>query len=707
MKKYIWLLALTQAPLAQGLDDTIYVIGSKEKEFNASGSAKFIDQAQLEEFQYSDIGRILDKVAGVYIQEEDGLGLRPNIGLRGAHPHRSKKVTLMEDGILIGPAPYSAPAAYYFPTPLKASNIEVFKGPAAVKYGPNSIGGAVNIITPALDQTNSSFIQANYGLVQRFSASTQGFKGRNNWRLDYHKLRSDGFKEIDNNADTGFDKNDISLKYKYLLDPSKNKTHNIGFKLSFSDEKSHETYLGVSEDDFNDSPFKRYNASELDLMTWKHYQVNINHFKKFSSNFKISSTLYHHEFKRKWEKVNKFVDDTQFSDVILKKSNATYLDILKGKKDSANANQNLILGNNDRAYFSQGISVKSEYNFDHGDIYHTLSTGIRFHRDQVDRAHTISQVAMLNGNLEPVDGSFQKSTDTKDTSHALTVYAEDEIFIDELTLKVGSRIERVETKRTQSTNDKNNDDTLFIPGISGNYTLNENTLFLFGVNKGVTLVGPGQDNSIKPEESINYELGLRVKAPVYFEMISFYSDYSNIKGTCTFSSGCSGADLDKEYNGGEAEIFGIETNASYDLKTKNYTFPLSLTYTRTVARFTKDTTSDNKEWGIGEIKNGDPLPYIPQDQFNAKAGIKYKKFSANLNITWKGKMSDQSVETDRKIIPSYGIIDFAADYKYSKNLSFKFKADNLLDNKYLVSYRPYGARPGKPQMFSLGFKYKF
>ena len=289
------------------------------------------------------------------------------------------------------------------------------------------------------------------------------------------------------------------------------------------------------------------------------------------------------------------------------------------------------------------------------------------------------------------------------------------MIYNDLTVKVGARVESVQHQRDprrQGSSIIENDESVFVPGIGANYSITKDIAVLAGVNKGVTIVGPGQNQDIQPEEAINYELGFRIKAPFYLEAIGFYSDYQNLKGNCSFSTGCAEGALDTEYNGGEAEVYGLETAATHQFRSGKWRFPIKFNYTYTVARFKNELLNSNPEWGptIGNdrlIRVNDPMPYIPQHQLNFGAGIGYRGFSANLNFLWKSQAADQAVAENRAFIPSYGVIDSAFAYQHDKLTKIFLNVNNILDQTYLVSYRPFGARVGAPRTFSLGLNRSF
>lgn len=696
---------------AQGLsshnddDDMIYVFGSKEKAFYTPGSAHYIDKSELETFNYKDISRVLDKVPGVYIQEEDGLGLRPNIGLRGAHPHRSKKITLLEDGVLVAPAPYSAPAAYYFPNTNRIDTMEVFKGPSSVKYGPNSIGGAINMVTPMAGAEKKTEIDLSGGRTADIMISTNGSSTDSAWYISANRKQGELLRTLPSGEKPEFEQSDFLLKFRQKIGRGK-----ADFKVSYSDEESAETYLGSTPRDYNSSPYQRYAASQDDLMDWTRVAGSVSWSRPLKSGLKLKSTVYHNHFKRNWSKFTEMAGGQDFRSALRLETDQALIALLKGERDSVDSSEHLIYGANDRKYFSQGVQTWLSFEREWGDFYHDLQFGIRLHRDQVERNHTEIETAMTAGDLVYQSETLKDANRNRDTSNALSFYMNDEVSIGELTLSAGARLEKINTKRDPRITDSNiqrNEDTILVPGIGVNYSLSQNVVVLAGINKGVTIVGPGQDDRIEPEETINYEVGIRVKAPVSLEAIAFYSDYGNIKGTCTFSGGCSDADLDKEYNGGKAEIFGFESLVSHDLKFDKWNFPFKLGYTFTVARFKQQTESDNPEWGIGIIRKGDPLPYVPQHQVSLSAGIEYKSLAWNLNMVRKGRMADQSVAENRQFIPSYGVLDTIVSWNYSRKGKTYMKVNNILDNTYLTSLRPFGARPGAPRTFSLGLNQSF
>lgn len=688
-------------------------------DFNNGFSAKKISKTRLKNIATTDVARALKESPGVYIREEDGVGLRPNIGLRGTNPDRSKKVVILEDGVLIGPAPYAAPAAYYTPSMLTTESMEVFKGFSALPFGPNSIGGAVNYKTPdyiAQDRTTAdlSYGSFNTGIVKlglNKKLSEYGVV------LIYGHNKSKGFKELDNGGDTGFLQNHVLLKIQRALEISGH-AHLIELRFGYGHENSNETYLGLSETDFENKPYRRYNSSELDEMKWTHKKFQLEHLTETGSQSNIKTTLYHHTFKRTWYRLDGFRDSTRIIRNILKDptgTNQSFYEVLNGSEDSANlgANADLLMANNDREYFSQGLQSQLEINnlWSQNLPSKTVLKAL-IHRDQILRKHDADYYAMTGGEMVRTHDARVITARNEESATALAFSGQDETQFGKFTLLPQFRYESVTFNFDDTLNNrsKKRSDSVFIPGIGLAYQFNEALSSRLAVNQAATLSGLDSLGKESREESLNKEISLAWQSKPHHEQIEvlyFHNDYDNITGTCTASTGCSALQLDQQYDGGRALIQGIEARLSKGLQWQKFWIPLQLNYTLIDGHFADSFISSNAEWGTGQVNSGDPLPYIPQTQMTAIIGLETGRFKQSLIINHLGKMYDQSVAAGRIAVPGYGLIDYTAQYQVKQNLTLRLKLDNLLNKTYAASLKPFGYRPGKPFTAAVGLTYDF
>lgn len=740
MKNIFLLLALTYSAFQYGqnrdgklldsiqnLDqvfiNTKVIFGSKYIANNRSGSAYYLSSKDIQKFNYSDVNRLLRNVPGVSVYEEDGFGLRPNISMRGTSPERSAKISLMEDGILIAPAPYSAPAAYYFPSIARMSAVEILKGSSQIQYGPFTTGGAINMVSTAIPNSFLGSVSSNYGSFNTHQTHLKIGDSKSNFGyiLEYLKNDSNGFKNLLDSENTGFNKNDFVGKFQLLSNNDSKYKQALTLKFQFSDELSNETYLGLTVSDFEQNPFDRYSASSFDNMTNKHLQYMATHEISFSNFLKITTTGYYNSFSRNWYKLNDVVyggNKVVISEIL--NDPITYnnhLDIIKG---TANSNNNeLLLKANNRKYLSNGIQTKLDFHWVNGQMFHDLEIGIRYHEDEEDRFQWIDGYRMNNGimNLSS-NGTAGSDANRISSAKAFAGSILYKLKFNKWTFTPGIRYEDISLKKEDfGTSDpnrnsnnlatQNNTVSVFIPGIGVHYKLNNLTSIFAGIHKGFS--PPGNQVGQKPEESINYEIGTRFNYKgIRGEIVAFYNDYSNLLGSDLAATGGTGS-LD-QFNAGKVRVNGIELLLNYDLMNQNpkFAMPISFGYTLTDATFQNSFGSDEDLWG--EVKSGDQLPYIAKHQFNTSISLEHNVFELHLNGRHNGAFRTEAGSdkiTSSNGITSNFIIDFSGKYHLNDCLSITGTVLNLLNKTYAVSKVPAGLRPGHPLGIYGGLEFRF
>ncbi|MBY0384922.1 TonB-dependent receptor, partial [bacterium] len=692
--------------------DRIFITDNLQEKLQNLTAPDEVNKKDLENKKQTDVMRILKQVSGTYMREEDGQGLRPNIGMRGTHPDRSKKIVLMEDEVLISPAPYSAPAAYFTPSMQTTESLQVYKGFASVPWGPNSIGGSINYITKQIPKNGYQKVDASYGSFNTriFSAEAgDSFLDRYGVLISASRMDSDGFKTLPRGQNTGFVKNDLLLKTSWNI----SKRQYLRAKVGFSTENSNETYVGLANSDFLNNPYQRYASSELDNMDWQHQRFQLEHGVQIGSNGFLKTLAYHNQFNRVWFRLDRFGNNQLSVSEVLNNptgTNAFYYEILKGQRNSSTIGPdgNLILANNDRRFLSSGLQSSLTLNSDFGSMKNEFIWGGRLHQDSIERNHTLRTAQMINSALS-LTGDVQLGQLNKNEALAASTFIENNLSYGDLKWTLVGRYEDI---RFRDLDRKTNievraNDQFFLPGTGLSYKLSPVLAVKASINSALNVAGLGTFGRNERESATNYETGLRYNGTQFNSDLNFFfNDYDNITGTCSASGGCL-ADADIQFNGGKARVYGLELSAGTLQHFQGLRFPVQSSLTLMSAEFANTFSSNSPEWGIGTVTSGSRLPYIPRIQYNINIGVEYKKIQNNINFTYQGDIVDQSLSQNQIRIGGYGIIDLISRYNYSKNGSLYVKADNLLGLDYVVAARPFGLRPGKPQAFGFGITQTF
>ena len=713
----------------------VSIIGSKYNVKDIAGSAAYLGIQDIREHNVDDINRVLRRVPGVNLREEDGYGLFPNISLRGVDSARASKVTVMEDGILMAPAPYSAPSAYYSPTTGRMAAIEILKGSSQVKYGPHTTGGAINYLSTRIPSSEKVYSKSSFGMFNEirnhtyFGNTEQLASGKFGYLIEYYKRSNTGFKELDTNpvvrdsaeADTGFSKSEPMVKI--FFEPKSNLYQRIEAKFGYTNLDANETYTGITNADFRANPNRRYLGSRFDEIETTQFRQHIRHFIEFNPKTSLVTTAYGNTFNRNWQKLNSVNGNNLSSNAL--GNNAADLAVLRGT-----AAGSLEVRNNNRTYYSWGIQSTLNHELvTSGGKKHKIELGVRHHYDQIRRVQwdeTFQQNA--NGGIDSVVvGARGSESNRTHQTYATTVHASDAISKGKWTFTPGARVEYISGTYWNGDRDDAGVDTgdrdyaVVVGGGSLKYDVYEKDgrdLDIFtGIHRGFSPANPRASlrDGLREETSLGFELGTRyknAKRAFASEVIFFHTYIDDL----IINDSVGGTGAGANVNGGEVRTLGLEMQANYDrgldkgwsIQTPGY---IAATWTR--ATFETDTGSDDAESIFTGAKKGNFVPYIPQLTLSAGLGVIFQKWSANLDANYQTEAFADGANTGAgpNVNARFGkvdsrlVMDAALGYQWSNKVRMFSNFKNITGEEYVVSRQPHGVRPGMPFNMMAGLEF--
>lgn len=705
------------------------VVGSKEEAWKMAGSASYIDAIEFRERGYTNFSKVIAKTPGVYVRDEDSFGNFLNISIRGVDGNRSNKVTLMEDGILTSPSPYTNPSAYYSPKVARMAGVEVLKGSSQVKYGPQTTGGVVNFLsTPIPEGDGPRFYSRNtYGSDNTFfnhiwyGDTIESNAGRFGYLFELHHQSSDGFRNTDGSSEkAGMDLLEPMLKV--FWEPNTALKQRFEAKLGYTDFDMKDSYPGVTEADLRSDYNRRYAANGLDNFDSDATRSYIKWIAEPSDALRLETAVYYNEFNRAFfrlQDVRKGISNAIGGPGNIGLPEALMdpdaVAILQGRGDGTVRRLSNI-----RFHESYGWQNQANFRFETGEVAHDLAIGARVHHDNVTgQGQDVRFRSDLNGGFYEVSRAPQKTWNALEETTAVAFYVEDELKFGKFTLRPGIRYEFLNWKNTSTTGvERSGNENLLMGGLGFNYDLDDSNSIFAGIYRGASPANTsGYMGGADEETSLGYELGFRHRQDAFrAEVVGFYTTFDDLIAP---QVGISTGTIEADTNAGGATSYGFETLVEYDFGKAaglQVGLPVYFSATYTHARF--DLASDRRLTGTSLFAgavDGSELPYIPEWRLAAGVGVVGEKWAVNLDASyvtstwatgWNGATPGTASAVHGSIDPLL-LFDLTGHYQLNQNFKLVGGVQNLFDEQGLVSRHPQGPRGNQGRSLFAGVEITF
>lgn len=722
-------LSAQDRPAPEGYElPAVEVIGRPETLTEIPGSGSVLDSATLTQSRVFTTNEALRKVPGMYVRDEEGFGLRPNIGIRGLNPTRSSKVLLLEDGIPFTLAPYGDNAAYYHPPVDRFDHIEVLKGSGQILFGPQTIGGVINYVTPTVPTRFGGFVTLAPGNRDYFNGHLRvGVPwAASGWLFDYVRKQGDGARE-----NIGSQLNDVNLKAAVALGHG----HSLNLRGNYYSENSRVTYSGLTEAEFQANP--RQNPFQNDSLLLDRWGASASHRIGFGERGALTTTMYGYLVSRDWWRQSSFSNQ--------RPNDASDPDC------GGIANLNTTCGNEGRLRDYKVWGVEPRLRLTHGllGLLSRIDLGARAHFEYQDRLQVNGDTPTSRTTGAPDDVNSGVREDNTRRNQAYSAFFQNRVFVGNWSFTPGVRVEHVRYQRANqlpvpgSPSGVTGRTTLteLIPGFGVTYAAGATTTLFAGVHRGfapprtedIISNTTGGVVELDAELSWNYEVGGRgqVHPGVQVEATLFRMDFSNQIIPASLAGG-TGATLT---SAGQTLHQGLELAARLDGaalfgSAHNLYLRGAYTYLPTArfeaSRFVYVGTGGSD---VGKVYNeqdagmtrtqlsvsGSRLPYAPKHLLSATLGFAAGfGLDARMEAVYVGPQFGDALNTSVVVsdgqqgpIAGYTIWNAAVNYTLAPLRTTVFlTAKNLFDKVY-VTDRVRGIIPGSPRLVQAGFTQRF